>query len=194
MKNKKFANHDHFCLWYWQQQKKMKCNSPSVFQISPLPEVFNRPNFSSAQWDFVKQFLFEYLLIRAVETLGQGRILGEIQFVVFWPGAGSSECSYTGCTRMSISHWLTLIDILVHPIYEHSDEESKIFALRYIMVISHTYINRQLNIDMIVGFDMSFLFTDEKPIQIHLWEITLLSFDLFRYRNRHTEIPGKKNI
>lgn len=144
--------------------KKMKCNSPSVFQISPLPEVFNRPNFSSAQWDFVKQFLFEYLLIRAVETLGEGRNLGEIQLVVFWPGAGSSECSYTGCTRMSISHWLTLIDILVHPIYEHSDEESKIFALRYIMVISHTYINRQLNIDMIVGFDMSFLFTDDKPL------------------------------
>ena len=52
----------------------------------------------------------------------------------------------------------------MHPIYEHSDEESKIFALRYIMVISHTYINRQLNIDMIVGFVMSFLFTDDKPL------------------------------
>ena len=142
--------------------KKMKCNSPSVFQISSLPEVFNRPNFSSAQWDFVKQFLFEYLLIRAVETLGEGRNLGEIQLVVFWPGAGSSECSYTGCTRMSISHWLILTDILMHSIDEHSDEESKIFALRYIMVISHTYVNRQLNIlDMIVGYDMSFLFTEK---------------------------------
>ena len=58
----------------------------------------------------------------------------------------------------------TLIDILVHPIYEHSDEESKIFALRYIMVISHTYVNRQLNIGMIVGFDMSLLFTHDKPL------------------------------
>ena len=193
MKNKKVFKSWSLCLWYWQQQKKWSAIVSQSSTFLPYPS-FNRPNFSRAQWDFVKQFLFEYLPIWAVKTLGEGRNLGEIQLVVFWPGTGSSECSYTGCTRMSISHWLTLIDILVHPIYEHSDEESKIFALRYIMVISHTKVNRQLNIGMIVGFDMSFLFTDEKPIQIHLWEITLLSLDLFRYRNRHTEIPGKKNI
>ena len=132
----------------------MKCNSPSVFQISPLPEVFNRPNFSSAQWDFVKQFLFEYLLIRAVETLGEGEFW-EKSSLLFFDRAPVHLSVHTLAAQGCQYHtdW-TLIDILVHPIYEHSDEESKIFALRYIMVISHTKVNRQLNIGMIVGFDI----------------------------------------
>ena len=67
----------------------------------------------------------------------------------------------------------------MHSIDEHSDEESKIFALRYIMVISHTYVNRQLNIlDMIVGYDMSFLFTDEKPLFFFLYYLTIKSYAL----------------
>lgn len=34
----------------------------------------------------------------------------------------SSECSYIGCTRMSINVSQCDIDILVQPVYEHSDE------------------------------------------------------------------------